>query len=218
MSSPQVSWLAQYRVVLPADYDMETIRRRVRTRGAALDDRQGLALKAYAVRERGVDGSPVNEYAPFYFWQSAAAMGEFHWGGTGFAGIVQDFGRPPVRTWVPVAVARGGAERQAVHWATVVTSSLGEGADLVSAAAGLARRVASWAGDESVHWAGVGIDPSRWETVEFITWTERRRTSPDAALYRVLHLSEPTSSSPSALPVASEIRAEGTATPSDATG
>ncbi|GGO10638.1 hypothetical protein GCM10010116_21330 [Microbispora rosea subsp. aerata] len=36
------------------------------TRGHALDDRAGLGLKAYLIRERGVAGSPVNQYAPFY--------------------------------------------------------------------------------------------------------------------------------------------------------
>jgi hypothetical protein len=56
----------QYEITLPADYDMEIIRERVATRGAALDDFAGLGLKAYLIRERGVDGSPVNQYAPFY--------------------------------------------------------------------------------------------------------------------------------------------------------
>ncbi len=58
--------LMQYPIGLPADYDMNVIRERVRTRGSALDDRAGLNLKAYCVRERAVDGSSVNAYAPFY--------------------------------------------------------------------------------------------------------------------------------------------------------
>ena len=56
----------QYRLTLPADYDMEIIRRRVARKGHLLDDWEGLGLKAYLVRERGVHGSPVNQYAPFY--------------------------------------------------------------------------------------------------------------------------------------------------------
>jgi hypothetical protein len=48
----------QYEVTLPADYDIGTIRTRVAGRGHLLDDRTGLGLKAYAIRERGVDGSP----------------------------------------------------------------------------------------------------------------------------------------------------------------
>lgn len=56
----------QYDIALPAGYDMTIIRERVATRGHALDDRAGLGLKAYLIRERGVAGSPVNQYAPFY--------------------------------------------------------------------------------------------------------------------------------------------------------
>jgi hypothetical protein len=52
-------------IALPADYDMAVIRERVGTRGSALDDRKGLRRKAYCVRERGIGGSPVNQYAPF---------------------------------------------------------------------------------------------------------------------------------------------------------
>lgn len=48
----------QYEITLPADYDMGIIHDRVATRGALLDTFPGLGLKAYCVRERGVDGSP----------------------------------------------------------------------------------------------------------------------------------------------------------------
>ena len=47
---------AQYEILLPADYDMEVIRRRVRERGTALDDRAGLGLKAYLVQDIAAGG------------------------------------------------------------------------------------------------------------------------------------------------------------------
>lgn len=56
----------QYAIALPADYDLGVIRQRVATRGAAMDAFPGLGLKAYGIRERGVRGARVNEYAPFY--------------------------------------------------------------------------------------------------------------------------------------------------------
>jgi len=86
----------QYRITLPADYEMDIIRRRVATRGSALDAFDGLGLKAYLVRDRA-NGSPINQYAPFYLWADAAGMRRFLWGGAGFGGIVADFGRPAVR-------------------------------------------------------------------------------------------------------------------------
>lgn len=99
----------QYEITLPADYDMGIIRDRVATRGHALDDRGGLGLKTYLIRERGVAGSPVNQYAPFYLWHDVGAMKDFLMGGGGFQGIVRDFGRPPVRHWAGIML-RDGAE------------------------------------------------------------------------------------------------------------
>ncbi len=49
---------------------MGVIRERVATRGAAMDAFPGLGLKAYGIRERGVRGARVNEYAPFYLWRA----------------------------------------------------------------------------------------------------------------------------------------------------
>lgn len=67
----------QYEITLPADYDMGVIRQRVAVGGRLLDDRAGLGLKAYVIRERGVDGSPVNQYAPVHLWNDTGAMAHF---------------------------------------------------------------------------------------------------------------------------------------------
>ena len=76
----------QYVITLPADYDMGIIRDRVTTKGPLLDTFPGLGLKAYLIRERGVDISPVNQYAPFYLWATVDGMTRFLWGGGGFSG------------------------------------------------------------------------------------------------------------------------------------
>ncbi len=67
----------QYEITLPADYDMAIIRDRVARKGALTDDFDGLGLKVYGIRELGVDGSPVNQYAPFYLWASLDGMNRF---------------------------------------------------------------------------------------------------------------------------------------------
>jgi len=64
----------QYEITLPADYDMKIIRNRVEKRGHLLDTFPGLGLKAYLIRERGMDDSPINQYAPFYLWASINGM------------------------------------------------------------------------------------------------------------------------------------------------
>ena len=100
----------QYEITLPADYDMRIIRERVATTGARLDNYPGLGVKAFLIRERGVDGSTVNQYAPFYLWNDDAGAASVLWSGAGFTAILRDFGRPVVQTWV------GGAAHQAPEW------------------------------------------------------------------------------------------------------
>lgn len=53
----------QYEIGLPADDDKGIVRDRVARAGHLLDDWEGLGVKAYLMRERGRDGSPVNQYA-----------------------------------------------------------------------------------------------------------------------------------------------------------
>jgi uncharacterized protein DUF4865 len=183
--------LVHYPITLPADYDMGTIRTRVRTRGGALDDRRGLGVKAYCIREAGVAGSPVNQYAPFYLWADSAAAAAFLWEGQGFDGIVRDFGRPRARTWVPAAVAAGGCARADVTRAVLRTWSIDPDADLVEAAAAARSRVGAHAGDPDVHLSVAGIDPATWEVVEFRTTSAAVTAAPGETGYAVLHVSQP---------------------------
>src|SRR5262245_32493671 len=99
----------QYPIVLPADYDMGILRERVASAKHLLDSRDGLGLKAYLIRQRGKDGSPVNEYAPFYLWNDVSAMAHFLVGGGGFERIVRSFGQASVQDWAGVAAFAGSA-------------------------------------------------------------------------------------------------------------
>lgn len=185
--------MIHYPIDLPTDFDMGVIRERVRTRGHVLDDRAGLWFKAYCVREVGVHGSAHNQYAPFYVWHDAAAAAEFLWGGGGFAGIVRDFARPRVDTWLPVAVAEGEAPHPAVTVAQLRTGTLPRGDDLVVQAGRLRERVEATAREPGVHLACAGIDPARWQSVELITRAAEQVPSAEAdwTTYTVLHVSQP---------------------------
>jgi len=190
--------LMQYRIGLPADYDMAIIRERVRIRGSALDERAGLNCKAYCIRERHVDGSTVNEYAPFYLWDDAGAAADFLWGGEGFDGIVRDFGRPAVHTWVPTAFEAGPAQPLDVTHALLRTQQIASDADLVAAAGRLRDHVAAQAADPLVHLAFAGIDPTTWHSVEFSIMTSPKANDAPASgtLLTVLHLSRPSTANP----------------------
>ncbi|MDN3360090.1 DUF4865 family protein [Actinomadura sp. DC4] len=174
----------QYEITLPADYDMDIIRERVATRGSALDDFDGLGLKAYLIRERG-DASPVNQYAPFYLWQSPTGMNRFLWGGGGFHNIVRDFGRPSVRHWTGVALEHGPARmRQPLH-ATRLTERI-DGDPAAAVADALSDLQTRTPG---VHSTALAVDPFSWELVRFTLWAEKTETAGDH--YQVLHLSSP---------------------------
>ncbi|WP_380281182.1 DUF4865 family protein [Kitasatospora purpeofusca] len=182
----------QYEITLPADYDMGIVHRRIATRGHLLDDHPGLGLKAYLVRERGLDGSPVNQYAPFYLWRTAEGMNTFLWG-PGFRGLSADFGRPAVRHWLGTGLRRGpaaggGPAGGGPATATRHTERLPEGADPAEA---VERALAELPDRPDLHTAAVAVDPDRWELLRFALW---RAAAPDdvpGTRYRVHHLSSP---------------------------
>lgn len=179
----------QYEITLPADYDMQVIRRRVAARGPALDDFPGLGLKAYLIRERGVDGAPVNQYAPFYLWASTAAMGRFLWGGGGFGGIVDSFGRPAVRHWTGIACLAGPDRSAIPRYATRRAEPMPEDTDPAALVAEAVTELGRRAGLASVHTTALAVDPRSWELVRFTLWT--RTPVADGEPYQVLHLSTP---------------------------
>ncbi|GHC54599.1 DUF4865 family protein [Streptomyces cinnamoneus] len=183
----------QYEITLPADYDMNVIRNRVATRGHALDDRAGLGLKAYVIRERGVDGSPVNQYAPFYLWAETGAMSRFLVGGGGFQGIIGDFGRPAVHHWTGIACEAGPARAAAPRAASRRLTPLPAGADpaaLVEDALGELRDLAR---TEGVHTAALALDPRHWQLLRFVLWETAvpATAGTQDERYEVLHLSAP---------------------------
>ncbi|MEV7194211.1 DUF4865 family protein [Streptomyces sp. NPDC093510] len=179
----------QYEITLPADYDMGVIRHRVESKGHLLDDFPGLGFKAYLMRERGRDGSPVNQYAPFYLWNTAEGMNSFLWG-PGFQGLVDDFGRPVVQNWTVLAYeegdAAGAVPRTAVrrHQRIAAPTPLSEYAGELAAET---RRLARRRGAVS---ALTAVDPRTWEAVHFSLWEHEAPDVP-GDVFQVLHLSAP---------------------------
>lgn len=190
---------SQYEMTLPADYDLPTLRRRIAAAWHTLDHLDGLGLKAYLFRERGRDGSPVNEYSCFYLWNDPGAMAGFLVGGGGFERIIRFFGRPAVRQWSGLAClsgpARGTTPRAASRQLTVLPPE----ADPESTGLTLATRIqqeidalAELARREDVHTAALAVDTHHWQLVRFVLWQDS--VPPDqqgTERYEVLHLSAP---------------------------
>ena len=188
----------QYEITLPADYDMGIIRERVATRGHLLDAFPGLGLKAYLVRERE-DGSPVNQYTPFYLWATPEGMNSFLWG-PGFQGIVNDFGRPVVQHWTGVSYEEGPAAASAPRTATRRRTPLGEGVPPGEAVADAVARHAREARRDGVVASALAVDPRHWELLAFTLWADGVGDADEAGAeahadegerFRVLHLSAP---------------------------
>lgn len=179
-----------YRIALPADYDMGVIRHRVSTRGHLLDAFPGLGQKAYLIRERGVDGAPVNEYAPFYLWNSARGMNAFLWEG-GFRNIVDDFGRPVVEHWTGLGFERGPAVGTAPRAAARGSRRLAAGEDLAEVIAGELAALRDLSARPGVHSAALLVDPRHWELLRFTLWQDTAPDEPGTERFQVLHLSRP---------------------------
>ncbi|MFF7853447.1 DUF4865 family protein [Streptomyces sp. NPDC007904] len=179
----------QYELTLPADYDMGIVRDRVARRGHLLDAWEGLGVKAYLVRERGVHGSPVNQYAPFYLWNTLEGMNAFLWGG-GFQGIADDFGRPRVRRWTGLASEEGAAAGAAPVVAVRRRQQVPEGVPLGEVAEEAVRECGRLAGQDGTVLAAAAVDTDAWELVHF---TLRAAGAPgtDGEVFQVLHLSAP---------------------------
>jgi hypothetical protein len=174
-------YASQYEITLPADYDMDIIRTRVANFGHVLDEREGLGLKAYLVRDRG-SGSPVNQYAPFYLWHDTGAMAHFLFGGGGFQNIIRDFGRPTVRHWTGLAAVAGPARDAPPATASRHLEPLdGDVGPAIEALNALRD-------NDNVHTAALAVDPHHWELVRFVLW---RGEPEEGTRYEVRHLSAP---------------------------
>jgi hypothetical protein len=179
----------QYEITLPADYDMGIIRHRVATLGSSLDTFPGLGMKAYLVRERDVEGSPVNQYAPFYLWNELAGMNALL-NGPGFERLCRDFGRPVVQHWTGLALERGPAHDAVPRVATRRLETLpvdrAPGPAIERALVELREQASS----DGVHSAALALDARHWGLVRFALWEE---AAPAGAgeRYEVLHVSKP---------------------------
>jgi hypothetical protein len=179
----------QYTLALPADYDMEIIRERVRAGGPKFDAVQGLSFKAFLITERA-RGATANRYAPFYVWRDTAGANDFLYG-AGFAGLQASFGRPRIEHWIGLGTRTGAAElaRSATREDVVI--------DARETLAEVRRRERAWldtcADDpRGLHVAVVALDPQRWTMVRFAAWnTPAGAQDSDGTTYELLHLSVP---------------------------
>lgn len=182
----------QYSIVLPADYDMAIIRRRIADKGHLLDDFPGLAFKAWLHAARDDAGWPGrdNLYAPFYLWHDDAGMRAFL-NGDGFAALSRDFGRPVVRHWIPWQAERADDLRGATCATREVVPLPGH-ADLAAWQRMEAESARAAMADGALA-AVNACDPADWTLLRFRLWPEARADPAGAErqTYRVGRVSQP---------------------------
>lgn len=91
----------QYKISLPADYDMEIIRERVRINGHKTDGFKDLKFKLYLITEKGLNGNLQNSYCPLYLWESNEGLNEFLFNGY-YDNILRSFGWQRVEVGIPL--------------------------------------------------------------------------------------------------------------------
>ncbi|MWN05536.1 DUF4865 family protein [Gilliamella sp. Pas-s95] len=80
----------QYKINLPADYDMNIIKNRIKDNGYKTDHFTDLLFKAYLISEKDNDNIS-NSYCPLYIWKQTEGMNTFIFDGY-FDNIIASFG------------------------------------------------------------------------------------------------------------------------------
>ncbi|WP_165956767.1 DUF4865 family protein [Kribbella antibiotica] len=182
----------QYQLPLPSDYDVSTLRDRIPAIGARFDNLPGLGFKAFLLREQGVNGSPLNQYAPFYVWTDPAAAGAFLWDGAsgGFTGVVGKYGRPAAQIWITGGYHRGAGFGAPVTHAVRVVTPVPADIDPAETATATRETVDKRLDEADLHSMTWAIDPRTWELLTFTMHTKRPDVS-EGELYEVPYVSAP---------------------------
>lgn len=178
----------QYSFVLPADYNMSIIDRRIADKGHLTDGLPGLIFKAY-LSARKEEWGPHNCYAPFYLWASTAGMNEFL-SGPGFAALTHSFGWPSVKTWSVWGkeVSRSVAEARVARREIIPIHPYASLAEIRTQEARQAKELVHVHGALA---AVAGFEPTTWSLVRFELWDDLppESSSPDVTYYDVGHVS-----------------------------
>jgi len=184
----------QYSFVLPADYDMSIVERRIQDKGHMLDDHQPMIFKAYLVARKGdaTTQSHENLYAPFYLWHDNEGMNDFLCG-AGFLGLVNSFGWPAVHTWPSVIASDQTSDIACAAFATREIRQVAPFTPLEALRIDESQLSNVAVQQEGALLALSAFEPTTWTLVRFRLWRESHQLAmlTDAQAYNVLHVSNP---------------------------
>lgn len=174
----------QYKVILPKDYDMEIIKKRVKDNGHKTDGFQELNFKAYLITEAGKEGNFYNCYAPLYIWNGHEGMNKFIFEGY-YDNILQSFGWQQINIGVPLVVNLKDDFKKCkyvVEYAGIIChreSLLGTQSTIMN------QTVEECLGNVIVY------NPDKWRYSQFNFYEEKPDTvtNKDVTVYEILHIS-----------------------------
>ncbi|MBR8158308.1 DUF4865 family protein [Burkholderia cenocepacia] len=173
---------------LPADYDLDIIRNRVRERGRLWGDTPDLLFKGFLLREAGRHGATENGYASFYLWRNEQAFARFVTDGR-YRVVTDSFGRAPIDTQVALDARKGGASTG--RFARLETIEIPADVDLDAALAREIARNREAAARQGVVAVAVSLDPLRWRLTRTLVTEHEPDDGGAGTVYQVLHLARP---------------------------
>lgn len=176
----------QYTIQLPDDYDMQRIRKRVEDRCKLFENLPGLSHKSYLMH----DGDKI--YAPLYVWSDAAAARAFMLEHL-FRGVIDEFSRPRVRTWMPVSSIHGNRALTPLY-ARREADVIAPETNLNALMDEERRQQAALQKNPDLYFHLVALDPDRWELMRYSMWSTRVKAESQHADcvqdYEVIYVSE----------------------------
>jgi Domain of unknown function (DUF4865) len=180
--------LVYYAHRMPADYDLEALRRWLKERGGVWDAVPELYFKAFLLREAGRFGAIANNFSSLYLWQHDKAFRDWLVRG-GYRVVTDIIGRAEIETFLALDAFRGKARQARFLYRDDIAIPLD--ADLTEAFAteiALARQRAT---QSDVISAIVGLDPRNWKFVRILLSEAEPDASPRGVAYQIAHLSRP---------------------------
>lgn len=167
----------QYRITLPADYNMELIRERVMLNGYKTDKFDGLLYKFYLMAEKA-EGGFQNEYAPLYIWATHHGINKFLFEGY-FDSIPTSFGWQTIDNMVPYVIEGDLAKAKFVvqlNHKIKATDQMIKPAFTQSVDTAVAQMLV--------------YNPATWVVSEYYFFDTKPSVKSNYAIYEVLHISE----------------------------
>jgi hypothetical protein len=180
--------IAHYAHRLPADYDIDIIRNRAKSRGHLFDAIPEMYFKGFLLRERGRFGAIQNEYSSLYLWRKDEGFRDFLVGGR-YKSVTDSFGRAQIETRFALDARRGSGHE--ARFAYKETLDIPHDTDLTSAFAEEIERNREIASEPGAVAAAVGVDVERWKFTRILLSEREPSGAKGEEAYQVLYLAKP---------------------------